>query len=321
MGFDTVWTPDELLLAVNPADRPLDRLLGRRRDGGRRRRRPPTGSPSGHGSCSGPSHRNPGITAKAAETLDEISGGPVRVRAGSRARLAPARPGPSGFRRTTSTRASRRLSRSSSRCSCGGRADFEGTYHAARDLEQRPVGPRPGRIPIMIGGHGQKGLPPRCSARRHLELLRGGARSDVEGARAPDRGARGRMRRGRTGSGDDRAFGRDRRGSRTNASDPRACLEAGRDHPRHGGGDRRRAQNVSSTRSATRSSSAGCSSISDGRLSRGDGPCAGSSSTPADQPVPAGPAPRGGRAAPSHKRLERCHDSLGASAAARAGDR
>ena len=39
-----------------------------------------------------------------------------------------------------------------------GRADFEGTYHAARDLEQRPVGPRPGRIPIMIGAGGPKML-------------------------------------------------------------------------------------------------------------------------------------------------------------------
>ena len=39
-----------------------------------------------------------------------------------------------------------------------GRADFEGTFHAARDLEHRPVGPRPGRIPIMIGAKGPKML-------------------------------------------------------------------------------------------------------------------------------------------------------------------
>jgi alkanesulfonate monooxygenase SsuD/methylene tetrahydromethanopterin reductase-like flavin-dependent oxidoreductase (luciferase family) len=39
-----------------------------------------------------------------------------------------------------------------------GRAEFEGTFHAARDLEQRPVGPRPGRIPIMIGAKGPKML-------------------------------------------------------------------------------------------------------------------------------------------------------------------
>jgi alkanesulfonate monooxygenase SsuD/methylene tetrahydromethanopterin reductase-like flavin-dependent oxidoreductase (luciferase family) len=35
---------------------------------------------------------------------------------------------------------------------------LEGTFHAARDLEHRPVGPRPGRIPIMIGAKGPKTL-------------------------------------------------------------------------------------------------------------------------------------------------------------------
>src|SRR4029078_5348041 len=39
-----------------------------------------------------------------------------------------------------------------------GHADFEGTFHAARDLEHRPVGPRPGRIPILIGAKGPKML-------------------------------------------------------------------------------------------------------------------------------------------------------------------
>jgi alkanesulfonate monooxygenase SsuD/methylene tetrahydromethanopterin reductase-like flavin-dependent oxidoreductase (luciferase family) len=39
-----------------------------------------------------------------------------------------------------------------------GHADLEGSYHAARDLEHRPVGPRPGRIPIMIGAKGPRML-------------------------------------------------------------------------------------------------------------------------------------------------------------------
>jgi alkanesulfonate monooxygenase SsuD/methylene tetrahydromethanopterin reductase-like flavin-dependent oxidoreductase (luciferase family) len=39
-----------------------------------------------------------------------------------------------------------------------GRSDYEGTYHAARDVAHRPVGPRPGRIPIMIGAKGPKML-------------------------------------------------------------------------------------------------------------------------------------------------------------------
>jgi alkanesulfonate monooxygenase SsuD/methylene tetrahydromethanopterin reductase-like flavin-dependent oxidoreductase (luciferase family) len=44
-----------------------------------------------------------------------------------------------------------------------GRADFEGRFHAARDLVQAPRGPRPGGIPLMIGGNGPKGL--RLAAR------------------------------------------------------------------------------------------------------------------------------------------------------------
>lgn len=49
----------------------------------------------------------------------------------------------------------------------GSRADFEGMYHAARDLEHRPVGPRPGRIPIMIGAKGPRML--RLAA-RHADV-------------------------------------------------------------------------------------------------------------------------------------------------------
>ena len=38
-----------------------------------------------------------------------------------------------------------------------GRPDFEGEWHAARGIVQLPQGPRPGRIPIMVGVHGPKG--------------------------------------------------------------------------------------------------------------------------------------------------------------------
>jgi alkanesulfonate monooxygenase SsuD/methylene tetrahydromethanopterin reductase-like flavin-dependent oxidoreductase (luciferase family) len=39
-----------------------------------------------------------------------------------------------------------------------GRADFERDLPRARDLEHEPIGPRPGRIPIMIGAMGPKML-------------------------------------------------------------------------------------------------------------------------------------------------------------------
>ena len=38
-----------------------------------------------------------------------------------------------------------------------GHANFEGTFHAARDSRQRPRGPRPGGIPLLLGGNGPKG--------------------------------------------------------------------------------------------------------------------------------------------------------------------
>jgi len=34
-----------------------------------------------------------------------------------------------------------------------GRADFQGKYHAANDLVQQPLGPRPNAIPLLIGGN------------------------------------------------------------------------------------------------------------------------------------------------------------------------
>jgi alkanesulfonate monooxygenase SsuD/methylene tetrahydromethanopterin reductase-like flavin-dependent oxidoreductase (luciferase family) len=49
----------------------------------------------------------------------------------------------------------------------GGHADFEGTWHAARDLPQVPVGPRPNAIPILIGGNGPRG---QRAAARHADV-------------------------------------------------------------------------------------------------------------------------------------------------------
>jgi alkanesulfonate monooxygenase SsuD/methylene tetrahydromethanopterin reductase-like flavin-dependent oxidoreductase (luciferase family) len=152
MGFDTVWIPDE--------------LLWRRPDG------------SVHGWWESVAmagaiaaatskvkvgtwvlsalHRNPGITAKAVETIDEISGGRFVLGLGS------GHAGKQGHafglpedhvigRFEEALEIIVPLLRT-------GRADFEGMYHAARDLEQRPVGPRPGQIPIMMGAKGPRML-------------------------------------------------------------------------------------------------------------------------------------------------------------------
>ena len=101
-------------------------------------------------------HRNPGITAKAVETIDEISGGRFVFGLGSghAGRQAHAFGLPEDHvhgRFEDAVQIIVPLLRD-------GRADFEGTYHSARDLEHRPVGPRPGRIPIMIGAKGPKML-------------------------------------------------------------------------------------------------------------------------------------------------------------------
>jgi luciferase-like monooxygenase len=101
-------------------------------------------------------HRNPGITAKAVETIDEISGGRFVFGLGSghAGRQAHAFGLPEDHvygRFAEAIEIIAPLLRE-------GRADLQGTFHTARDLEHRPVGPRPGRIPMMIGAKGPKML-------------------------------------------------------------------------------------------------------------------------------------------------------------------
>jgi alkanesulfonate monooxygenase SsuD/methylene tetrahydromethanopterin reductase-like flavin-dependent oxidoreductase (luciferase family) len=152
LGFDTVWIADELLW------------------------RPTDGSAQGWWECVAMAgaiaeatsrikvgtwvlsalHRNPAITAKAVETLDEISGGRFVLGLGSghagQQAHAFGLPEDHVFSRfAEAAEIIVPLLRD-------GHADFEGTFHAARDLEHRPVGPRPGQIPIMIGAKGPKML-------------------------------------------------------------------------------------------------------------------------------------------------------------------
>lgn len=161
IGFDTVWTADELLW------------------------RPEGGRVQGWWECVAMTgavaaatsrikvgtwilsalHHNPAILAKIVETLDEISGGRFvfGLGAGHAGRQGHAFGLPED----------RTVGRFEEALEIivpllrEGRADFEGTFHAARDVEQRPLGPRPGAIPIMIGAKGPKML--RLAA-RHADI-------------------------------------------------------------------------------------------------------------------------------------------------------
>lgn len=102
-------------------------------------------------------HRNAGITAKAVETLDEISGGRFVFGLGA----GHAWPGQARAFGLPEDHIHSRFEEALQiivPLLRTGHADFEGSYHIARDLEHRPVGPRAGRIPLMIGGHGPKML-------------------------------------------------------------------------------------------------------------------------------------------------------------------
>jgi alkanesulfonate monooxygenase SsuD/methylene tetrahydromethanopterin reductase-like flavin-dependent oxidoreductase (luciferase family) len=162
IGFDTIWTPDELLWRV---------------EGG-----PPRGVWDGVSMAGAVAavtttvtvgtwvlsalHRNAAIIAKTAETLDEISGGRFLFGLGA----GHAWPGQA---RAFGLPEDHIFGRFEEALEIiipllrGGHADFEGTWHAARDLPQQPLGPRPNGIPILIGGNGPKG---QRAAARHAEI-------------------------------------------------------------------------------------------------------------------------------------------------------
>lgn len=100
--------------------------------------------------------RNPALVAKMAETVDEISGG--RLILGLGAGWNP--PEYEAFGLPYDHRYSRfaeafDIIRALLR---DGRVDFNGEFHQARDCEIMPRGPRPGRIPLMVGTFGEKML-------------------------------------------------------------------------------------------------------------------------------------------------------------------
>jgi alkanesulfonate monooxygenase SsuD/methylene tetrahydromethanopterin reductase-like flavin-dependent oxidoreductase (luciferase family) len=151
LGFDTVWTIDELLWL--PAGKP------------------PVGVWEGVAMTGAVAavtsrakvgtwvlsalHRNPGITAKAAETLDEISGGRFVFGLGA-GHAYPVQARAFGLPEDKIVARYEEALEIIVPLMRGQTADFHGTYHQANDLRQVPQGPRPGRIPIYLGGNGPR---------------------------------------------------------------------------------------------------------------------------------------------------------------------
>jgi alkanesulfonate monooxygenase SsuD/methylene tetrahydromethanopterin reductase-like flavin-dependent oxidoreductase (luciferase family) len=158
IGFDTIWTPDE--------------LLWRMEDG------PPRGVWEGVSIAGAVAavtsrtsvgtwvmsalHRNAGIIAKAAETLDEISGGRFVFGLGA-GHHWPGQAHAFGLPEDHIIDRFEEALQIIVPLLRDGHADFEGTWHAAHDLPQQPVGPRHNGIPILIGGNGPRGQ--RAAAR------------------------------------------------------------------------------------------------------------------------------------------------------------
>ena len=162
IGFDTIWTPDELLW--RPEGRP---------DQGMWEGVSMAGAVAAVTSRAkfgtwvlSALHRNAGIIAKTAEALDEISGGRFVFGLGAGHEWP-------GQARTFGLPEDKIFARFDEALQIiipmlrEGRADFEGTYHVARDLPQQPIGPRPNKIPILIGGNGPKG---QRHAVRHADI-------------------------------------------------------------------------------------------------------------------------------------------------------
>ncbi len=148
LGFDTVWTADEILW-----------------------RDPDFPAPLGWWECLSMTgavaaatttiqvgtwvmsalHRNPGMVASAAETIDEIAGGRFVLGLGA---------GHGGGAATEFGYPSdRTVSRYAEALQIvvpllrGQTVTFDGEFHRAAGAEVRPRGPRPGQIPLMLGGH------------------------------------------------------------------------------------------------------------------------------------------------------------------------
>ena len=153
LGFDVIWAPDELLWQVENEE-PRGAWDGVSVLGAVAA----VTSRANVGSWVLSSlHRNPGIMAKTAETLDALSGGRFIFGLGA-GHADPGQAKAFGLPETDIFARFEEALQIIVPLLREGRADYHGTHHTANDLAQSPRGPRPGRIPLMIGGNGPKGL-------------------------------------------------------------------------------------------------------------------------------------------------------------------
>jgi alkanesulfonate monooxygenase SsuD/methylene tetrahydromethanopterin reductase-like flavin-dependent oxidoreductase (luciferase family) len=152
LGFDTVWTPDTLIGRIEPGGAihgwwDAIALLAAIAASTSRIK---VGS-----WVLASLYRDPGITAKQAATIDEISGGRfvLGIGAGSAGTASRA----FGFEDDHVYERFEEALEILVPLLRAGRAEFEGTYRRARDLPQLPGGPRPGAIPILLAAHGSRG--------------------------------------------------------------------------------------------------------------------------------------------------------------------
>ncbi len=152
LGFDTVWVPDELYW-----------------------KHPDWPAPRGFWECVALTaavaattssikvgtwvlsalHRNAGLTAKVADTIDEISGG--RFIFGLGAGHAGSQGAAFGFPADkTISRYEEALEIIVPLLRQSDEITFEGEFHRVDGLASQPKGPRPGGIPLMLAGHGPR---------------------------------------------------------------------------------------------------------------------------------------------------------------------
>jgi alkanesulfonate monooxygenase SsuD/methylene tetrahydromethanopterin reductase-like flavin-dependent oxidoreductase (luciferase family) len=101
-------------------------------------------------------HRNPGLTAKIADSIDEISGG--RFIFGLGAGHAGTQGEAFGFPLDKTVGRYEEALEIIIPLLREGNASHDGEYHSASDLIQRPRGPRRNEIPIMLAGHGPRNI-------------------------------------------------------------------------------------------------------------------------------------------------------------------